>query len=327
MSSSPRSRSPLSRALHTLTGFIALGGVRWLLSVMADRTPSRPEDLTLEDVLPEGVRHITIAGHPVAIRERGEGDPAVMFIHGFAEDTTSWREVQDQVARTHRTIALDLWGFGASARPPDLTQPQWVDQVTGVMDALGLERAVLAGHSLGGRASLMCARRRPDRVAGLVLADADFGQAPHGYLILWLVAQTPALPWVMGKVRSNPGHIERVARLIETPNYRMNEERLEALHRPIRVKGTAQCWRSLGQGAPLRPVRRLPEQVSCPARVIWGGDDPLVPLWAGQKLSRKLQCPLEVIEQCGHFPQEEYPRLVADQVSEFVVQQCVDATT
>ena len=304
--------------LRTLRGFTGLGGLGWLASVLTDRTPAQPEDLTLADVLPADARHVDIHGRPVALREAGEGEPAVIFIHGFAEHLSIWRPVQERIAQQHRTVALDLWGFAASARPPQAQPSDWVDEVTGVMDELGIERAVLVGHSLGGRVSLMTARAHPERVAGLVLVDADWGQVPHGYVLLWLLSHTPALGWLLARIRSNPAHLRRVSGQTMTPNYALTPEVLEGLYRPRRVAGSTACWRSLGQAPPLRDVRGLADSVRCPAHVLWGADDPVVPLWAGRKLARKLGCEITVFDACGHFPPEEYPERTAEVVAEFL---------
>jgi len=306
------------RFFETALGFSGLSGLRWLLSVPFDRTPARAEDLTITDVLAPGARHVLVGGREVAIREMGSGEPAVLFLHGFAEHLDTWRPVQERIAQTRRTVALDLWGFGASARPPHAKPAEWVDEVIGLMDELGIARAVLVGHSLGGRVSLMTARAYPERVAGLVLVDADWGQAPQGYVLVWLVSHTPALGWVLGKIRANPDHIRRLTDRIITPNHVLTPAMQEGLHRPRRVMGSAACWRSLGQAPPLRDVRGLAEGVRCPAVALWGANDPVVPLWAGRKLAAKLGCELTVFEECGHFPAEEYPERTAGVIEEFL---------
>jgi pimeloyl-ACP methyl ester carboxylesterase len=307
-----------SRWWRTLTGYTGLGGLRSLWAMLADRTPSAPEDLTLADVMASDARQVEVEGRPVALREAGQGDPAVIFIHGFAEHLGVWRPVQEQIARTHRTVALDLWGFGASARPADAKPADWVREVTGVMDLLGIERAVLVGHSLGGRVALMTARAHPERVAGLVLVSADWGQAPHGYLLVWLLAHTPLLPLMLGKLRANPRHIERTLALLGQFNSRVTAEMSQGLHRPRRVEGSAACWQSLAQAPPLRDVRGLTAGITCPALAIWGENDPIVPLWAGQRLARKLGCPIEVLPAGGHFPQEEHHQRTAELIEEFL---------
>ena len=303
------------RFFQTMRGFAGVGGPKWMASVLADRTPATPEDLSPADVAPDDCAFTEVAGRPVIYRSPGVGDPAICFIHGFGESLRIWEPIQTALAPTHRTVSLDLWGFGASVRPTDITPRDWIAQVLGTLDALGIERAVFVGHSLGGRVSLMCAREAPERVAGLVLCDADWGQARHGYLLAWALCRTPAVGLLLSKLRANPEHLRRLLTVFGTPSFRPD---LDSLHRALRVKGTVDSWRSLGSAPPWRDVRRLPESARCPALVIHGRDDPIVPLWAGEELARRVQAKLQVLPDCGHFPPEEYPEQVLAAIRTFL---------
>ncbi|MHB8996240.1 MAG: alpha/beta fold hydrolase [Armatimonadota bacterium] len=278
-----------------------------MASVLADRTAPVPEDLSPADVAPDDCAFVEVAGRPVIYRAFGSGDTAICFIHGFGESLRIWEPIQSALAATHRTVSLDLWGFGASVRPADITPRDWITQVLGTLDALGIERAIFVGHSLGGRVSLMCARHAPERVAGLVLCDADWGQARHGYLLAWAMCRTPAVGLLLGKLRANPEHLRRLLTVFGTPSFHPD---FDSLHRALRVKGTVNSWRSLGSAPPWRDVQGLLDAANCPALVIHGHDDPIVPLWAGEELARRLQANLQVIPDCGHFPPEEYPAQV-----------------
>jgi pimeloyl-ACP methyl ester carboxylesterase len=298
-----------------MRGFAGVGGPKWMASVLADRTSPTSEDLSPADVAPADCAFTEVAGRPVLYRACGAGDPALCFIHGFGESLRIWEPIQTALAATHRTVSLDLWGFGASVRPDDITPRDWVGETFGLLDALGIERAVFVGHSLGGRVSLMCAREAPERVAGLVLCDADWGQARHGYLLAWALCRTPAVCLLLGKLRANPEHLRRLLTVFGTPSFHPD---LDSLHRALRVKGTADSWRSLGSAPPWRDVQGLPESATCPALVIHGHDDPIVPLWAGEELARRLQAKLQVIPDCGHFSPEEYPALVLAMIQAFL---------
>lgn len=304
------------RLVETLRGFAGVGGPRWLLSVLRDRTPVQPEDLTPEDFGAADCATVTVAGRPVLYRSRGSSGPPIVFIHGFGERLQIWEPVQDDLARDHRTVALDLWGFGAAARPTDITPRDWVAEVSGLLEALRLPPAVLVGHSLGGRVALMCARYRPECVQGLVLCDADWGQAPHGYLLAWLLCRLPLLEPLLGRLRSNPEHLRRLIGTFGTPSFQLDEAGLEALRRPLRLQGTVRSWRALGSAPPLRDVRGLLQSVRCPATVVHGADDPIVPLWAGEVLAQRLEAPLHTLPRCGHFSPEEYPREVTRAIRE-----------
>lgn len=119
---------------------------------------------------PEG-RFITIRGSKVHYLEQGKG-PAIVMIHGLSGVAQNFGySVLGQLARDHRVIAIDRPGSGYSMRHPRSSAALDVqaDVVAGVIDALGLEKPLLVGHSLGGAVSLATALRYPDKVSGLAL--------------------------------------------------------------------------------------------------------------------------------------------------------------
>ena len=101
-----------------------------------------------------------------------EGVPLV-FIHGFGNDAHVWDEIAPAVAPYYRTLALTLRGHGDSGRAeePGREPDALVRDVEAALAALRVERAVVVGHSLGGRVSLQFAARNPAKLAGLVLVD------------------------------------------------------------------------------------------------------------------------------------------------------------
>jgi len=129
-----------------------------------------------ETALPAGVpgRLVDVHGRMVHVVEAGDG-PTVILVHGFAGSTLDWEEhVLAPLARTHRVVALDLLGMGFSARDDELAYGfgTWTDQVVDTMDALGIARATLVGHSLGGAIVALVAGEHAERVDRLVLVAA-----------------------------------------------------------------------------------------------------------------------------------------------------------
>ncbi|HEU4630621.1 MAG TPA: alpha/beta fold hydrolase [Gemmatimonadaceae bacterium] len=104
----------------------------------------------------------------------GDGVP-VVFVHGFPHDHTLWAAQLGGVADVARAIALDLRGFGASPYLAPATMDGYADDVVCVLDAAGVERAVVAGLSMGGYVAFALWRRHRARVRGLVLADTRAG--------------------------------------------------------------------------------------------------------------------------------------------------------
>ena len=112
-------------------------------------------------------------GTPIRYNAAGKGDPALVFVHCGGCNRGFWDGPMAYFAAKHRVVALDLAGYGQSGRGRnDWTMAAFGQDVVSVVEALGLKRVVLIGHSLGGPAVLEAARRMPGRVAGLVLVDS-----------------------------------------------------------------------------------------------------------------------------------------------------------
>src|ERR1700674_3735882 len=116
---------------------------------------------------------------PIRYHAAGKGDPALVFVHCGGCERSFWDGQVAHFAAKYRVVALDLAGHGQSGvGRKDWTMPAFGQDVVSVVEALGLKRVVLIGHSLGGPVVLEAARRMPGRVAGLVLVDTmvDFEQ-------------------------------------------------------------------------------------------------------------------------------------------------------
>ncbi len=98
--------------------------------------------------------------------------PPVLLLPALGETAADWAPVRDELARERRVFALDLRGHGASARPSAYSLPLMRDDVLGFLDALGLDRVDLVGHSMGGVVAYLVAAAQPHRVGRLVLEDA-----------------------------------------------------------------------------------------------------------------------------------------------------------
>ena len=112
-------------------------------------------------------------GVPIRYDAAGKGDPALVFVHCGGCNRGFWDGQMAYFAAKHRVVALDLAGHGQSGGGrKDWTMAAFGQDVMSVVEALGLKRVVLIGHSLGGPAVLEAARHMPGRVAGLVLVDS-----------------------------------------------------------------------------------------------------------------------------------------------------------
>ena len=110
-----------------------------------------------------------------------DGQP-VLFVHGFGGTARNFTLNMASLAKVgFRVIAPELWGMGRSAKPRGrYSLDRWVDQLIGVMDSLGIHRAFVVGHSMGGAVAVRLAHKYPERVAKLALvAPLGFGARPN----------------------------------------------------------------------------------------------------------------------------------------------------
>lgn len=111
-------------------------------------------------------------GVSIHYEAQGRGEPALVFVHGWAIDGRYWDAQVPVFARTRRVVTLDLAGHGRSGRGrKDWTVAAFGQDVRAVVEALGLRKVVLVGHSMSGNVILEAARAMPERVVGLIPVD------------------------------------------------------------------------------------------------------------------------------------------------------------
>jgi pimeloyl-ACP methyl ester carboxylesterase len=125
----------------------------------------------------------------------GRGKP-VILLHGWLGSWGLWQETMAYLGSSYRTYALDFWGFGESGRKRETYDVQdFVSLVNQFMEQLGIARAPIVGHSMGGTVSLSVAIKYPDRVSKVIVAGSPIvgsslapllklaGQRPIAFLL------------------------------------------------------------------------------------------------------------------------------------------------
>ncbi|GAA3108173.1 alpha/beta fold hydrolase [Streptosporangium carneum] len=117
-------------------------------------------------------RTVAVGGVQLACQVSGAPEaPPLVLLHSLGEDATDWDGVAPAFARHWRVHVLDLRGHGRSDWPGDYSLELMRDDVVGFLDALGLDRVSLVGHSMGGIVAYLLAEDHPERVERLVLED------------------------------------------------------------------------------------------------------------------------------------------------------------
>jgi pimeloyl-ACP methyl ester carboxylesterase len=116
---------------------------------------------------------LDVNGVTIAFDTAGtEGNPPMVLLHGLGDSRTDWTTIMPDLVLTHFVYALDLRGHGDSSHPGKYSFELMRDDVLAFLDAAGIERCVLIGHSMGGTVAVLLAQAAPHRVSHLVLEDS-----------------------------------------------------------------------------------------------------------------------------------------------------------
>ncbi|HVE27334.1 MAG TPA: acetoin dehydrogenase dihydrolipoyllysine-residue acetyltransferase subunit [Sporichthya sp.] len=259
-----------------------------------------------------GGRKISYAG---AAPESQDGD-VILLVHGYGGDRNSWLFLQEPLAAKYRVYALDLPGHGTSAKDVgDGTLGVLADAVTGVLDALGADRAHLVGHSMGGAVALAVAARNPGRIASLTLiAPTGFGaEINAGYLRGFADAQTRReLKPVAGQLFADESLVTRqlVDDLLAYKRLDGVDESLHTLLGTL-LDGDAQRGDS---AAALAAVLDTGGD-AIPVTVVWGRADRIIPAAQAESVTGAAR---HLIDGAGHMPQMERPAEVQAAIEETI---------
>ena len=232
-------------------------------------------------------------GPPVVAEDLGSGPPLIL-LHGLAGSARWWSRNVPALSRTFRVVTIDLPGFGATHRGHRLDLDEVADQLAAIMDQLGLERASVIGHSMGGLIAGGLAAERPERVDRLILVDAAFlsldraaGRSVSGSAATLRWTAPSLLPVLIADgLRSGP--------------IRLTDAAMQLLRADWRAK--------------------LP-MITAPTLVIWGEHDTICPVTIGRGIVAGIPgSRLVVIDGAAHNPMWERPEMFNRQVLDFLAE-------
>jgi pimeloyl-ACP methyl ester carboxylesterase len=269
------------------------------------------------------LRQVEVAGARANYVEIGEGPPLV-FVHGLSGAWQNWLENVPRFARSHRVVAVDLPGFGASPMPPwEISIPAYGRFLRDFCERLGIERCSLVGNSMGGFIATEVAITDPERVDELVLVSAagiTWARArrePAKVLARLGRAAAPiAFRYQMSGIRRPRLRRGAFQGVFHDPGALRPELLFEVTMTALRSPGYADAITTL-VGYDIRD--RLAE-IEVPTLVVWGRNDRVVPVPAARAYERRIgdNAELVIFDECGHVPQMERPVRFNRIVEEFL---------
>ncbi len=263
----------------------------------------------------DGVRvHYQEVGH--------SSGPPIILIHGFASSTLVWSKVfLEFAAKDFRVIAPDLLGYGYSAKPRDFdytieAQARMVDRL---LDKLGLNSAIIVGSSYGGAVAATIALDYPERVERLILVGAVTNNDPTKYLLMRLFG-SPLIGDILSPLLLGSRRLlkRRMKQVYDRHSWVLDDHRIEARHQPLRTAATHRAIIRTVRRWDADRIQREAYLITQPTLLLWGDNDPEVPLRYGEQLHDAIKdARLIVFRNCGHLPQEEFPQAFTEVVSDF----------
>jgi pimeloyl-ACP methyl ester carboxylesterase len=288
-------------------------------------------------------------GHKIYYVRAGETNsqrPPLLLVHGFGASTDHWRKNITGLCDEFEVLAIDLLGFGRSAKPKleyggDLWRDQLYDFITEVIG----QKTILAGNSLGGYASLCVAAQRSDAVAGLVLLNSagPFSenqpsvepealqteiQPPQqneklqkllGDVVKGILQQ-PWARFLLFQYIKQPWVIRQTLEKVYLDKSAITEQLVKDIHRPACDSGAFDVFCSVFSTPQGEKVDVLLNQLTCPVLLLWGEADPWMNARERSKKFRQHYTRLtEHFLMAGHCPHDEVPEQVNSLLRDWVL--------
>ena len=278
-------------------------------------------DLSNLPDLPPG-RTLSVAGESIFVRQSGTG-PDIVLLHGLGDSSLGWQHVEGPLVEAgYRVTVWDALGAGRSAKPSDgdYSLAAHLRRLEGVLDALGVEKATVVGHSLGGSLTLVFAYAHPDRTAALCLIDAAayregaldgrwFWDVPLvAEIVLGVLSTEMLVDYGLEQNFADPARIPEELRKLYIREARRDAV-VDALIYQERqlIPDDPEAWEAGHR------------TIVAPTLILWGAKDALVPVAQGHRLTQEIAgSKLIVFPDLAHSPQLEDPKAVLSHVLPFL---------
>ncbi|MBD1868352.1 alpha/beta fold hydrolase [Cyanobacteria bacterium FACHB-471] len=259
--------------------------------------------------------------------------PPLLLIHGFGASTDHWRKNIEGLSRDFEVWAIDLLGFGRSAKPDwQYSGDLWRDQLHEFITNVIGQPAVLAGNSLGGYSALCVAAQRPESAVGLVLLNSagpftemqltskpDPFRQTMGTLIQSFLLQ-PLPSFLLFQYVRQRWVIRRTLESVYLDKSAITDQLVEDIYRPSCDSGAAKVFASVFKSPRGEKIDVLLNQLTCPLLLLWGEGDP----WMnardrGAQFRQYYPQLMEHYLQAGHCPHDEVPDQVNTLLREWVL--------
>lgn len=268
-----------------------------------------------------------VAVHYTESRPAVKGEPWLLLIHGFGASLESWYDVVPLLAPSIRVVRVDLRGFGLTDKPRDgrYSLDEQAEIVAGILPRLGDGQVVIAGHSYGGTVTFLTylklrARGLQSTVRGLIFLDAATYPQPLPFFVANV--RNPVTRFIAEHFTSPRWRVRFVLDRIFASSSRVDDARIERYSRFLELEGAESALAAVARQVVPDNASALSDSlrfITVPTLIIWGENDPVIPLSNGRRLHSEIQgSEFVVIPHCGHVPHEEDPETTVGAIRGFL---------
>ncbi len=258
---------------------------------------------------------VDVRGLQLHYKKKGNGKPFFLLLHGFGASVYSWRELMDPLSAEGSVIAYDRPAFGLTERP--LEWREWnpysssaqVDIALELLDLSGAEKAILVGNSAGGTLAAQIALQEPERVEALVLVSPAIYETRSRSGWLRHLLRLPFMEHIgLRLLRANfPKAGDRVKEAWHDKT-KFRPEFREGYELPLKAQNwDIGLWNFMLAREEKGNLIEGLKQSQVPTLILSGDDDRIVPTASSVRLAGEINAELQLLEACGHLPQEECP--------------------
>jgi pimeloyl-ACP methyl ester carboxylesterase len=296
-------RRILLAALVALVVLLAINTV-----VTNDETKPAKADVGRILKLPGGDLQVSDVGSP--------SRPTIALLHGFAGSIHWWEPAMDVMARNFHVVSIDLLGHGGSEKPDSgYSMPNQAKLVSQALDQLGVRRAIVAGHSMGGVVATALAEQDPSRVSGVVIVDSpptkDAGELPF----LARLGFVPVLGQAIRRVVPDSAVKDNIEKAF-APGFDVPDQFVDDFNKMTYTSYDD----SHNASDDFNDERSLVERLTGarkPLRVIFGAEDDFVDPDTASQFEQVPGTEVTIIPGAGHTPMYEKPAQTAALIQDF----------
>lgn len=265
--------------------------------------------------------YINIRDADIHYVQKGSGDRIIILLHGIGGGAFTFRNNIDELARAgYRVIAIDLKGFGYSEKVAglDYSHIEQARIVLDFMEKMEIEKAVIVGHSMGGRIALISYDLSPEKFKSIILIDSAGLEESSPSSFSKLITK-PLVDIIYYNLFIKEENFKDFLSSAFYNKSFVDNHVVELYLEPFKIKGSNLAYASIMKGSMPYDIEFVLKKINIPVLIIWGDNDTWIDVGYAYKFNDLIRgSELAIIKNAGHVPMEEQSEATNKKILEFL---------